>query len=162
MDLTETTARWDKKHLSVGIWCTLYQRFDCKRGPGTWNVHLSIKDTNAKKWPAVTAAHHRCSRKHIFMYLVFMRNCKWRHFRFIICQQPRHERWVVATWLLLCFAHDLVYRQSNFSRKNFSFITGAMWCGLVSRWRPVVCKDTVTFIPDLDIYVPIVWGGSTG
>ena len=28
MDWAETTARPDEKHLSVGIWCTLYLRFD--------------------------------------------------------------------------------------------------------------------------------------
>ena len=28
MDWAKKTARQDKKHLSVGIWCDLYQRFD--------------------------------------------------------------------------------------------------------------------------------------
>ena len=28
MDWTKTTARRDENHLSLGIWCTLYQRFD--------------------------------------------------------------------------------------------------------------------------------------
>ena len=28
IDCTKTTARWDEKHLSLGIWYTLYKRFD--------------------------------------------------------------------------------------------------------------------------------------
>ena len=28
MDWAKTAARWDEKHLSFGIWCGLYQRFD--------------------------------------------------------------------------------------------------------------------------------------
>ena len=29
MNWAKTTARRDEKHLSVGIWCALYKRFDC-------------------------------------------------------------------------------------------------------------------------------------
>ena len=32
---TKTTARWDKKHLSFGIWCFLYQKFN--------GIQLSMK-----------------------------------------------------------------------------------------------------------------------
>ena len=28
MDCAKATARWDRKHLSFGNWCTLYYRFD--------------------------------------------------------------------------------------------------------------------------------------
>ena len=33
MDWAKTTARQDKNHLSFGIWCTLYQRFDSNINP---------------------------------------------------------------------------------------------------------------------------------
>ena len=43
MDLAKATARQDEKHLGLGIWCDLYQRFD------------SIKE-NQKEWQTLPNA----------------------------------------------------------------------------------------------------------
>ena len=50
MDWAQTTARWDKKHLSFGIWCVIYQRiygmfafsiiYQHWNGTGSWNPSL--------------------------------------------------------------------------------------------------------------------------
>ena len=53
MDWAKTTARWDKKHLSFGIWCTLYQRFD-----GTSDYIVSVP-----AWPVVCCIWHATHKK---------------------------------------------------------------------------------------------------
>ena len=52
MDWTKTTARRDKKHLSLGIWCILYWRFD-----STYIAHLSWQ----LSWSFVIS----CGRDHV-------------------------------------------------------------------------------------------------
>ena len=88
IDWTKTTARRDEKHLSFGIWCALYLRFDGTLSVTTWCViillykhflyHEEWIDDISKLW----GLRYGDNKSDIYMLITVDHNdvIKWKHF----------------------------------------------------------------------------------
>ena len=124
MDYAKTTVKRDKKHLTCGIWCTIYKRYD-----GIWKGNLHVLVLSAE---GIRCKYHEVDRNK--WYKAFVE--QWNNNIHICFGVVQHSHWG-GGGSFRCLILFLPHTQKivNFWRTEYSLLACASpRCGRL-RWK---------------------------